>query len=115
MQFRAMIRFLRYSPFKLRPLVDVVRGKDVESALQWLETYAVKRVIPIKKLIKSAAGNAKNLQNIEPADLKIKDIRIDQGPSYMFYKPGAMGRSESRKKRFSHASVVLEPIAKKEE
>jgi large subunit ribosomal protein L22 len=115
MQFSAKSRFLNISPFKLRPFADVVRGKNVEQAVRWLSTVMVKRSVPIKKLIESAAANAKDLQNIAMSDLKIIDIRIDHGPMYKYFKPGAMGRSNPYRKRFSHASVILEPLAKKKD
>ncbi|HLC07562.1 MAG TPA: 50S ribosomal protein L22 [Candidatus Babeliales bacterium] len=115
MQFSAKNRFLGISPFKLRPFADVVRGKNVEQAIRWLSTVTVKRSVPIKKMIESAAANAKDLHNIAMSDLKIVDIRIDHGPMYKYYKPGAMGRSNPYRKRFSHASVVLEPCTKKKD
>jgi large subunit ribosomal protein L22 len=115
MQFSAKIRFLPISPFKLRPFVDVVRGKNVEQAIKWLSTLTVKRSVPIKKMIESAAANAKDLKNINASDLAIVDIRIDQGATYKYFKPGAMGRSNVYRKRFSHASVILEPFAKKKD
>lgn len=115
MQFSAKNRFLNVSPYKLRPFADVVRGKNVEQAVRWLSTMAVKRSVPIKKMIESAAANAKDLHNIGMSDLIIVDIRIDQGPMYKYYKPGAMGRSNPYRKRFSHASVILEPCTKKKD
>ena len=115
MQFSAKNRFLSISPFKLRPFADVVRGKNVEQAIRWLSTVTVKRSVPIKKMIESAAANAKDLHNIAMSDLKIIDIRIDHGPMYKYFKPGAMGRSNVYRKRFSHASVILEPLAKKKD
>jgi len=108
MQFGARSRYLRYSPYKLRPLADVLRGKNVRYALNWLSTCPLKKVKPIKKLIESAVANAKNLQNLEADVLKIKTICVDQGPSYRYFKPGAMGRANPQRKRFSHISVVLE-------
>jgi len=111
MPFEAKSRYIRYSPFKLRPLANELRGKNVQYALNWLATLALDRkVAPIKKVIESAAANAKNLQNIEVGDLVIKTICVDQGPSFRYYQPGAMGRSNPRRKRLSHISVVLEKI-----
>lgn len=115
MQFSAKNRFIGISPFKLRPVADVVRGKNVEQAIKWLSTVAVKRVVPIKKMIESAAANAKDLHNISMSDLKIVDIRVDHGPKFTYYKPGAMGRSNPQNKRLSHASVILEPCTKKKD
>lgn len=115
MQFTAKTRHTRYSPFKLRPLADVIRGKSVDYALRWLATSALKRATPIKKMIESAAANAKQLKNVERESLIVKEIRVDQGPTVRYFKPGAMGRANVQKKRFSHLSVILEPKGKKKE
>jgi len=108
MQFGASAKYLRYSPYKLRPLVDVLRGKDVKYALNWLSTCSLKKVVPIKKVLESAVANAKNLQNLEADALWISKIFVDQGPSYKYFSPGAMGRANPRRKRLSHISVILE-------
>ena len=110
MQFGAKARYIRFSPFKLRPLADVVRGKSARYALNWLSTCALKKVRPIKKLIESAVANAKSLQNVDVDSLVVKEICVDQGPTFRYFKPGAMGRSNPCTKRFSHISVVLEKM-----
>ena len=114
MQFKAKARYVRSSHFKMRPLVDVVRGKNVAYALNWLSTCSLQKAIPIRKVIESAAANAKSLQNIDYADLVIKDIRIDQGPMFRYFKPGAMGRANIYRKRLAHLSVIVEPVIDKE-
>lgn len=114
MQFNAKARYIRFSPYKLRPMADVVRGKNVQFALNWLETAALKKADPLKKLIASAAANAKQLQDVDSKQLQIKEIRVDQGPAYKYFKPGAMGRANVYKRRFCHISVVLEPVETKE-
>ncbi len=113
MQFVAKTRYVRFSPYKLRPLINVIRGKNARYALNWLATASLKRAIPIKKMLESALANAKYLHNVEPMQLIIKDIRIDQGPTHRYFKPGAMGRSHILRKRLSHASVILESVEKK--
>jgi len=115
MQFSAKARNIHYSPYKLRPLVDAIRGKNVGYALNVLVTTPLKKAVPIKKLIQSAAANAKNLKNIEAQELVIKDIRVDEGPMFRYFKPGAMGRAEVQRRRFSHISVVLESNEGKED
>lgn len=112
MQFEAKARYVDYSPYKLRPVVNVVRGKDVVYALNWLTTYRTQRVRAIKKLIESAVANAKNGQGVDTAALMIKEIRVDQGPIHRYFKPGAMGRANVQRKRFSHIKVILETKAK---
>lgn len=115
MQFKASASYLRFSPYKLRPLVDVVRGKNVTYALNWLAICPVARAVPIRKLIESAAANARALQNTDLGELRIKDIRVDEGPISRYFKPGAMGRANIYRKRLSHMSVVLEPLRTKED
>ena len=107
MQFCAMAKYVRFSPYKLRLLADVIRGKDVFSSLQWLAACKVGRVVPIKKALESAVANAKNVGNVEKEDLVIKEIRVDQGPTYKYQKPSARGISSVLRKRFSHISIVL--------
>lgn len=107
MKFNAIAKFVRYSPYKLRPLVDNIRGKSVKFALGWLTAYGAKKAVPVKKLIESASANAKHLHDIENSDLYVCEIRVDQGPIFKYFKPGAMGRSNPYRKRMSHISVVL--------
>lgn len=108
MQFHAKARYVWYSPYKLRPIVDVIRGKDAIYALHWLTTYRNRRVTSIQKTLESAVANAKNIANIEPHDLKIKEIRVDQGPIHKYFKPGAQGRAMPQRKRTCHISITLE-------
>jgi len=108
MQFSAKAKYIHYSPYKLRPLVDVIRGKNAQYALDWLATYASRRVMPIEKVLKSAVANARNRANHAPIELVIKDFKVDQGPMYRYFKPGAMGRPTILRKRFCHLNVVLE-------
>ena len=114
MQFCAKARYIPFSPYKLRVVVDVIRGKSVEHALRWLSTCALKRVVPIKKVLASAAANAKSSNGTQDVNLIIKSICVDQGPIRRYSKPGAMGRSNMQRSRKSHISVVLESIATKE-
>lgn len=108
MQFKAKVRNIRFSPYKLRLLADVVRGKNTDYALNFLRTYPIKRAVPLRKMIESAVANAKDLSGMAVDNLFIKEIRIDQGTIHRYFKPGARGRANEQKKRFSHMSVILE-------
>lgn len=112
MEFVAKARYIRYSPYKLRPLAQVIRGKDVVYALMWLATYKTKRSQPVQKVLESAVANAKQRGNAGPESLLIKEIRIDQGPMYNYFKPSAMGRAMPHRKRTCHISLVLAPKKK---
>lgn len=106
--FSAKARYVSYSPYKLRPIADVVRGKSAAYALGWLTTYKTQRVTAIKKLLESAIANAKHLQNVDAQDLKVKEFRIDQGPIHKYFKPGAQGRAMPQRRRTCHMDIVLE-------
>ncbi len=108
MQFTAKARFIWYSPYKLRPIAAVIRGQDVTYALNWMSIYRNQRVAPLQKVVESAVANALNKGNVERNLLKIKEIRVDEGPTRRYFKPGAMGRAMPQKKRLSHISVILE-------
>jgi large subunit ribosomal protein L22 len=108
MEFTAKARYLSYSPYKLRPLVDVVRGKNARYAINWLRTYRSQRSEVVKKVLDSVLANAKNLKNIEPENLFIKEICVDQGPIHRYFKPGAQGRANPQRKRLCHMKIVLE-------
>lgn len=77
-------------------------------ALNFLDVSSLKKAVPVRKVIASAAANAKNISNMEAVNLFIKDIRVDEGPRFGYFKPGAMGRSNVYRKRLSHISVTLE-------
>lgn len=108
MKFIAKAKFVHYSPYKLRLLADVIRGKDVSYALGWLSTYKTRRTVSIKKTLESAVANARNIGSIEAKDLFINEIRVDQGPMFKYFKPGAMGRANPQTKRLSHISIIVE-------
>ncbi|MFA5075398.1 MAG: 50S ribosomal protein L22 [Candidatus Babeliales bacterium] len=106
---KAKSKYIRISPYKLRPFVDVIRGYSVNRALAWLQNCEIRRVRPLIKTIFSAYSNGKNTQTdiSSMEDLVIKDIRVDQGPIIRYFKPGAMGRANIQRKRLSHIQVEL--------
>ncbi len=108
MEYKAIAKYIKYSPYKLRPLVDVIRGKRAQQALNLLSAQAGKRIVPIKKALESAIANAKHTESVPLEDLVIKVIRVDQGPIYRYFKPGAMGRAQVQRRRTSHIEVILE-------
>jgi large subunit ribosomal protein L22 len=108
MSYKAIAKYIPYSPYKLRPLADVIRNKSVEFALQWLFTYRNQRTVPLKKIIESALANARNLKcDTSAHDLLITEIKVDQGPIRKYFKPGAQGRATFLRRRFCHIQVIL--------
>lgn len=106
-EYNAKARYIRVSPYKMRPVVDVIRGKDVGYALNWLSVQALKKVVPLKKVLESAIANAQDRADLNKSDLRIKYIRVDQGPVFKYFKPGSMGRAKVQRKRLCHISITL--------
>ncbi len=107
MQFKAQAKHLQFSPFKIRPIVDQIRGKNVAYALHWLSSLALQKAVPVAKVIASAAANAQHNGGIAAADLVVQEIRVDHGRIFKYFTPGSMGRASIQRRRFSHISVVL--------
>ena len=107
--YKAIARFIPFSPYKIRLLADVIRKKNTLEALRWLDSYRTKRSIPLKKVIESALANAKNL-NPEFSDVNsfISELKVDQGPMRKYIKPGAQGRSSVLRRRYCHIYVEVE-------
>lgn len=108
-KYKAIAKYISYSPYKLRPLVDVIRGKNAEYALGWLNIYRNQRSIPIIKVLESALANAK-YKGCDAAllDMVISEIKVDQGPIKKYFKPGAQGRATILRKRYCHIEVVVQ-------
>ena len=107
METKAVAKYIRISPQKVRLVVDLVRGKKVgeaKSILQYTRKYASGVV---SKVLKSAVANARQNPNIDENVLYIKEIFVDQGPSLKRWRARAQGRAAAIKKRMSHITVIL--------
>ena len=108
METQAVARYIRMSPRKVRYVADLVRGKKVEEALDIL-TFTPRRASPvISRLLKSAIANAGQNESIDVDTLYIKKIFVDGGSTLKRFRPRAMGRATTIRKRTSHITVVLE-------
>ena len=108
--FHARHRGARISPYKARPVMDLVRGKPVQNALDILEFEARRAAPMIKKVIRSAMANASNDLDVNLSRLVVVDARVDGGPllsGRTRWRPRAMGRAFPIRKRTSHLSVTL--------
>lgn len=115
MKFTAKTMHVWYSPYKMRPLADVIRGKQAVDALQWLTMYRTKRSVPLYKVLASAVANAKDREQLAPADLVVSQVFVDQGPIRRYGKPGAQGRTSPQRSRQCHITVVVESKSKNKE
>ncbi len=108
MQAKAMLRGLRMSPQKVRPVVDVVRGKPVDMALAILRNMPQKAASEVARTIKSAAANAENNFKMSSEDLRVATIFADEGPAMKRFNPRARGRANVIRKRSTHITVIVD-------
>lgn len=117
MEYTAKAHYVRVSPRKMRQVANLVKGKEVEDALNLLHFTLKASSIHVEKVIRSAAANAINMAGstrLKVEDLYIKDIQVDGGPSLKRFRPRAMGRATRLLKRTSHLSVVLAEYEQRE-
>jgi len=107
MEVKAVAKDTGISPRKIRPLVDMVRGRKVDEALTVLKFAPSPLAKVVAKVVKSAAANAENNFQMTPADLKIVNIVADEARSMKRHRPRARGRAGPILKRSSHITVVV--------
>jgi len=107
MEVRAISKDTGVSPRKMRLLVDMVKGKKVEEALNILRFAPTPNALIVAKTIKSAAANAENNYQMTPSDLKIVKITADEARTLKRFRARARGRANEILKRSSHITVVV--------
>jgi len=107
----ARARYMRVSPVKIRQVIDLIRGKDVNASLAIL-THANKGSTgAITKVLDSAISNAKQ-KGLSENQLFISKIHADQGPSWRRYRSAAFGRATGISKKTTHLTIELDLITK---
>ena len=107
MEAKATAKYVRMSPSKLKPVTDLVRGKDLNEALTILKFTSGKGAELVEKVVQSAAANAENNHDMNPDELYVAEIYANQGPSMKRFRAGAQGRASMILKRTSHIAVTL--------
>ena len=107
MEVRAVAKYIRISPQKVRKLIDAVKGKPVEEGLNTLKFMPQKAASIIEKTIKSAVANADQHPDMDVDSLVIHNITADQGPTLKRFKARARGRGTRILKRTAHITVIL--------
>lgn len=105
---KAVARFVRISPYKVRIVLDIIRGKGYKEAVAILENTPKAASEPVKKVLMSAAANAENNQGLSKDNLYVAACFADQGPTLKRVMPRAQGRAFRILKRTSHITVVLD-------
>ena len=107
MEVRAVAKYTGIPASKVRPLVNMVRGKKVDEALAMLRFTPTPKAKFVAKIVKSAVANAENNFQLDPADLKVLKIFADEAPAMRRHRPRARGRVSPIKKRSSHITVIV--------
>jgi len=106
-EIRAVGRYLRIAPAKVRAILGPVKGKQVEEAVNLLTLAPQKSARLILKVLKSAIANADQKAGVDVDKLIVKSIYVDGGPTLKRFRARAMGRGARILKRTSHITVIL--------
>jgi large subunit ribosomal protein L22 len=107
MEVRAIAKYVRISPQKVRKLIDAVKGKPVDAGLNLLKFMPQKAASIVEKTIRSAVANADQHPDMDVDSLVIQNITADQGPTLKRFRARARGRGTRILKRTSHITVIL--------
>ena len=107
MEVRAVAKNTGIPASKVRPLVNLVRGKRVDEALTLLRFTPTPKAKIVAKVVRSAVANAENNFQIDPADLKVVRIYVDEARSMRRFRPRSRGRVSPIRKHSSHITVVV--------
>jgi large subunit ribosomal protein L22 len=107
MPWQSIHKFARISPTKVRPVMNTIRGLNVQKALNILKFSPQRAAGMISKVISSAVASANEAEaNVE--NLKVSEARVDEGPRMKRIQPKDRGRAHPILKRFSHITVVVD-------
>ncbi len=104
---RSKLRAARIAPRKMRLVVDMVRGKPVQTALDILKLTNKKGAPIVSKLIHSAITNATSRSTVDVDRLYVAEVFVNEGPVLKRFIPRAQGRATPIRKRMSHITVKL--------
>jgi len=107
MQVSAKLTFIRITPQKVRLVVDQIRGKKVDRALEILRFSPKSVAKTVQKLLESAIANAEHNEGADIDELKVSKIFVDDGPTHRRFQARAKGRAARILKRTSHITVEV--------
>ena len=107
MEARACARYVRVTPMKARRVVDLIRGLPTVEAQAILRFAPQAASEPVGKVLDSAIANAANNHSLDPNDLFVSEVYVDEGPTMKRFRPRARGSANRIRKRTSHITVVV--------
>ncbi len=106
---KAIARYVRMSPYKVRRVLDQIRGRSYREALIILEFMPYKACDPILKALRSAVANAEHNDGLDPTTLVVSQAFADGGPTLKRFRPRAQGRAYQIRKPTCHITVAVAP------
>ena len=107
MEFKAIHRYADMSPRKIRPFAALIRGRQVEVAIELLKYLPNKSARLLEQVLKSAVGNAEDRGARDIETLEVMEARVDGGPIMKRIQPRARGTAYPIKRRYAHIHVTL--------
>jgi large subunit ribosomal protein L22 len=110
MEAKAVAKYIRMSPRKIRRVGNLIRGKNVGEALNILHFTRKEATMPLEKVLRSAVSNMLNIEGsskVDPDELFIKELRIDEGVTLRRFRAASMGRAVRIRKRTSHITIKV--------
>ncbi len=104
----AVAKYIRISPYKVRTVLDLIRGKSVAEAQAILEHSVNGGAVPAKKVLMSAVANAEHNQGMDRGDLYVAECYANGGATLKRMQPVSKGRGHAILKRTSHITVILD-------
>ena len=105
---KAVAKYIRISPSKVRIVLDVIRGQKYEEAVAILKNMPNAATESVLKVLESAGANAENNLGLNKADLYVAETFADGGPTLKRHQPVSKGRAHAILKRTSHITVILD-------
>ena len=106
---RASATFTRMSPYKVRYVLKLIRGKHVDEARRVLQFTPRGPSHELTKILNAAVANAENTLRVPPENLFVERCWADEGPTLKRWRPRALGRAYKIRKRTSHITIVVKP------
>ena len=106
---KAIARYIRMSPHKVRRVLDQIRGRSYREALIILECMPYRACDPVLKVLRSAVANAEHNLGLDPTQLVVSQAYANGGPSLKRYRPRAQGRAYMIRKPTCHITVTVAP------
>ncbi len=107
MKVRAHAKHIRQSPYKVRRVLDLVRGLPVEEARHVLAFTDRRAADPVTKVLNSAVANAEHNFALDAGELVVAEAFADEGPTLKRWRPRARGRATRIRKRTCHITIVV--------